>query len=518
MKKNKFIKIFLLTLTLTFFTLTCFAAEFDGESNLSLQNNDDYDGYIVTLKSDVSLSSINLMSPELADVVLTESELCDALDEAFDEISTVIPELGIIKVENEEMLSYLEQCGVVEKSEPNIYLYLQGYDYSQNADFSNQWGHTAVKSNYAWNAGIFGTDVKVAVIDSGVYPNADIVENLLTGYNYVDGNEETSDIVGHGTFVAGIIAAQCNDINTVGLAHRAKIVPLKITDGSEVGLSKVIQAIREAVDKFDCDVLNLSFGTSTNSESLYSAVTYAVSKGAVVVAAAGNYGVTDFIYPASYDNVISVGNVKRSGSGYAISSTSQHNEKVDIAAPGTDVYSLKNEESGSKAWTGTSFSCPYVSAAAALVKSIAPETNCSTFKYVLKRSADASYKTAEQDDEYWGAGLLDVKALLKLFLKDNGNFYVSSPDKQTDKKNTSIYITNLTEKEAKLGNMVLFTDETENGAARLKSVKWIPVTLGADKSLEISFNAYGMFGNVKYTMLTDSLKPLFKCLKTVKVD
>lgn len=523
--KNKIIKILVTAFSVLLFMFT-------GVSSQEVQSAD-YDGYLVTLKSGADLSAVSLMSPEMADVVLSAEELCEVLDNAFNEVTSSIPEFGVVRVEDKETLEYLEQCGLVEKSEPNVYYYLQGYDYSKNTFFAKQWGHTAINSSYAWQTGTFGSGVRVAVIDSGVYPNVDIIDNLVSGRNYIaDSNGKldssaTSDEQGHGTFVAGIIAASCNNRGTVGLAHKATIVPFKVTNGKTLTLENASKAITDAVKDFDCDVLNLSFGSPTPSDVLYTAVSYAVSNGAIVVAAAGNGfsesdGTTNYtglVYPASYDNVISVSNVAQADDGYTVSSSSQHNEKVNVAAPGSSVCSLSNSESGARIGSGTSYACPYVAAAAAIVKSVSPETTFRDFNLGLKMTSDKSYVTDKQGTEYWGYGLLDVKALLKLFLADkDADFYVSSPDKQSDKNNTSIYITNLKSEQRKIGNIAMFTQTEENGVLRLGNIKWIPVTLGADQSTEISFNANGMSGNVKYTFISDNLRPLFKSVKSVSVD
>lgn len=494
-------------------------------------------GYIVTLvsKTETVESDGALFSEGVPGNLLGE-DVVEFVDENVCNTTSLIPEIGMIKVEDEETLQQLIDAGLVEYYEPNIMMELFGYDYAANPYFSSQWGHKAINSDYAWNAGIFGKDVRVAVIDSGVYPHNDLLHCLAEGKNYAreivtdeNGKEievcdptDTVDDLGHGTFVSGIIAAQSNNIATVGLAHRATIVPLKVCQGDSVNMSYAIQAMKDAVDIYDCDVINMSLGTTTNSSALQSAVSYVISKGAIVVAAAGNYRDTFYLYPASIDTVVSVGNAEKSGSTYIIRSTSQHNDRVDIAAPGTSVYSLNTTNSGVVIKTGTSFACPYVAAAAALAKCIMPEIKQAQFEIALKKTANASYITETQDSTYWGAGMLDVKALLKYILNDKykeDGFYLSPPDEQIYGNNTSVYLTNLSStNEVNFGSVMLYNHFAKGSVNVLNSIKIIPAVLGADKSMEISFTSNGMLGQVKYTMLSDKMKPLIHPVRTVTVE
>ncbi len=517
------------------FSLYSHASRLLIESSLPVEHLDS--GYIVTVKSDFSFlqGQAHLFGESIIPSHYDSEQAVEFIAENIDSATPLISEIGMMKVDNKETLDELIGLGLVESYEPNIKLYLLGYDYSQNPNFSHQWGHTAVKSSYAWNAGVFGNGVRVAVIDSGVYPHNDLSHCLATGYNYIYNNTDTTDNVGHGTFVSGIISAGCNNIATVGLAHNATIVPLKVTDDKSFYLDITIQAIRDAVDIYDCDVINLSFGTTSNSTQLQSAISYAVSKGALVVAAAGNgveYKVTDeygnvtstydyecYIYPAAYDIVISVGNVQKTSESYIIRSTSTHNDRLDIASPGTLVYSLSNTANGYTTDSGTSYACPYVSAAAALAKSLNPTLTQAAFNIILKKTADSSYITENQDSDYWGYGLLDVEKMVKFILSDMyDQLYISPVDTGYGGKSTSVYITNLTNTSVNFGNIILYNHTLNTyGKSVLDKVKVIPVNLGIDESLEIPFTSLGMFGKVKYTMLSDKLKPLFPEVRTVTV-
>ncbi len=505
--------------------LTAFVFAYDETQNAVIEDMDSQSGrYIVTLKSNVSDSKgdIRLFGEASLFDDMTDEELTKYVDENMDSATALIPEINMIRIGDEQTLKTLIDAGVVEKYEPDHIMYLMGYDYTKNTYFSKQWSHNYINSSFAWDAGIFANEVRVAVIDSGVYPHNDLVNNLAEGYSYVDEDpNDHTDTYGHGTFVAGIIAAQCNDIGTVGLAHRATIVPLKVTNGKSLYMSDAIQAMRDAVDKFDCDVINMSLGTQTPSNQLQEAITYVIGKGAIIVAASGNSSDETYMYPASYDEVVSVANAEKTDETLGIRSTSTHNEKVDIAAPGTDVYSLGVQSATSVGYGGgTSYACPFVSAAAALTKGIMPEINQAQFQNVVKLTANPEYITETQGANYWGAGLLDVEELLKLVLKMKyGEFYLSSPDEQIFGNNTSIYITNLTAAKKDFGNIVLYNYVyNEAGVKRLNKFIRLPLVLKSYESKEISLTSLGMLGSVNYSMLSDKLKPLVVPVRSITVE
>lgn len=412
---KKIIVLLSMCLVLSF---ACFAVEFDG--------------YIVKIKED-SASLLSSAVAEFSDAALfgelDDEGVVELLSEEFDDVSQISKKLKYVKAEDEESLEKLMELGIVEGYEEDILMELFEYDYSLNPVYSQLYYLDFINAKAAWDMGITGKGVKVGVIDSGVSEHSDIVDNLLKGRNYdINGDEEdTTDTFSHGTGVAGVIAAACNNISTLGIAFEAKIVPLKVTyktssGGTVVSTSYAMKALEDAVDVFDCDVVNMSFGTDTYNRYLEDAVNYAMNNGVIVVAATGNYGnrtygggsvVNPPLYPAYYDGVIGVANAAKSGTTLRIKDSSTYHEKVTIAAPGTDLMLLKNSTSGEKVDSGTSFSSPMVAAAAALVKSVKPDIGQAEFKSLLTSTADASYITASGQNSYkWGAGLLDIEAML----------------------------------------------------------------------------------------------------------
>ncbi len=494
MQKNKLI---FFTLFLAFLlALTSFA--FEENSGSLMSESCESSGYIVKVRcSEASLCSEGTdCDADIAEYVLDE----------YESTSDIAAEHSYIKVDDEETLKELVEQGLVDYYEPDYLMYLCGYDYTLNPMFSNQWGHGYINSQFAWNAGVFGNGVRVGVIDSGVYPNNDIVNNLDVGYNFLTNTTDTTDNIYHGTAVAGIIAAQCNDMLTVGLAHRATIVPLKVTDDSSVKMSYVISAIYAGVDTYDCDVLNLSIGSSNNTTGLSDAVNYAITKGVIVVASAGNGNSTDYSYPASYDAVISVANAAKSGTSAVISSSSQRNDMVDVAAPGTSVCSLSNSASGACYVSGTSFSSPYVAAAAALCKGLYPDLTPTDFQKLVERSADSSYLTEDQGSHYWGAGMLDVEALMKEMFKAMGHtdYYVSAVDEQIYGDNTSVYFTNL------LSSDVTYTAFVTNKyGTMLNGLAVKSMALASNESFEISLTADALGSSLSVILLDEKMRPVF---------
>ena len=268
----------------------------------------------------------------------------------------------------------------------------------------HQWNLDMIGADAAFRNGRLGQGVRVGVLDSGVNPHPALAANLLPGHNYMEGAadpEDTEDSFGHGTRVAGLIAA-ANDSGYIGAAPGAGIVPLKITDGQTVKISAVCRAIYGAVDDYSCDVLNLSLGVTTDYRSLEEAVRYAEEHRVVVVSAIGNGGGRARYYPALYDTVIGVGSVDSSGMIYY---RSNHNEGVFVTAPGVDVRTTAST-GGYVTSTGTSFAVPQVTAAAAVLRGIDGTLTPGEIRELI--AGTACDRGAEGYDEYYGHGILNL--------------------------------------------------------------------------------------------------------------
>jgi type VII secretion-associated serine protease mycosin len=284
-----------------------------------------------------------------------------------------------------------------------------------NDPFYGSYQHylSTIRMSSAWNLQKSATGVIVAVVDTGVDTgHPDLVGRTVAGYNAVSPGSSTTDSIGHGTFVSGIIAANTN--NGVGMASvtwNGRVMPIKVFSGQTANDSDIVEGITWAVGH-GAKVINLSLGGPGDSNVLHDAIKNAVSKGVVVVAAAGNTGDNVPQYPAAFPEVISVGATDDNANLTDFSSWGEH---VDIAAPGFDVFSTfpRNSQCNPYCygwWSGTSFSAPQVAGVAALVKAKNPSWSPAQVINRLKSTArDAGPRGI---DPYYGWGVLDAYAAL----------------------------------------------------------------------------------------------------------
>lgn len=273
---------------------------------------------------------------------------------------------------------------------------------------THSWALELIHADSALQSGYTGQGVRVGVIDSGINPHPDLAENLVPGACYISDttvSSDTADNYGHGTKVAGLIAGHNADFNS-GAAPGVTLVPLKCTDGKAVKVSAICRAVYGGVDDYDCDILNLSLGVTRNYEALGEAISYAQSKGVLVVAAVGNSGNAAICYPAGFEGVLGVGAVDSSGTVY---SKSNRNETVFLSAPGVDVLTTYSS-GGYTTASGTSFAVPLVTAAAADLMSADPSLSAEMISSLLQSGAtdagDAGWDTA------YGYGIVDIEASL----------------------------------------------------------------------------------------------------------
>ena len=306
-------------------------------------------------------------------------------------------------VVSEEEMQRLEAAGLLEWYEPDSEMIL--LDEPPIPMYpDDKWDFELIGADAAFEGGYLGQNVRVGVIDSGINPHTDIADRLIEGHNYIDGGNQnnTADNYGHGTHVAGLIAGS-GENGYIGAAPEAEIVPLKVTDGKGVSTSTVCKAIYGGINNYHCDILNLSLGIyEDEKEALKEAVEYAEECGVVVVSAVGNNGSKAKLYPAAYDSVIGVGAVDSEGVWFY---HSNHNDSVFITAPGVNVYTI-GKYGGYDLKSGTSFSVPLVTAAAAVILSIDNTMTPQDIRMVLAGTAldkgDTGY------DEKYGFGLLNI--------------------------------------------------------------------------------------------------------------
>ena len=260
-----------------------------------------------------------------------------------------------------------------------------------------------------------GSGVRIAVLDTGIYPeHEDFADaDIEKGYNYLDDNTDTTDTNGHGTLISGIICAGSeNGIGIRGLADGVTIIPLKCFDGETTKISCVAEAIYDAADVYDCDIILMSWATDTDSETLHDAVSYAAAAGVFLVAPSGNAGGEEDLYPAAYDEVISAAalNIWNERASF-----SQANDGVTLCVPAVSIYGPGiSSEDEYVSESGTSYGSAIAAAAAALALSLDEDLTQDEFIQLI---SDTSEDLGEEgyDPEY-GYGLLNMEALLSVYL------------------------------------------------------------------------------------------------------
>ena len=319
--------------------------------------------------------------------------------------------------EIKEYIKYTEENGEISLDVPDAPEYPMLF--SNDEYYSQQWWLETVRMEEAWRYGAYGEEIKVAVIDSGCNSHIDIQNNLLEGYNYSGGNTDVTDtdtdsygrVRHHGTHVCGIIGAEANSTGIKGIAPKVKIVPIKCFSPS-TSAPNIAKAIYEAVDKYGCRVVNMSWGSTSSYTVIREAVEDALDLGAILVAAVGNDSGATKRYPAAYSGVIGVGAVNANK---GRPSFSNYNESVMIAAPGTNIKSLHSTNSY-KFLSGTSQATPIISGIAAMALSAKPDLTRDEFTELLTSTAE-DIGTAGYDTSF-GYGLVNAEELMNKLLMD----------------------------------------------------------------------------------------------------
>gem|GEM_PF-5349450 len=262
----------------------------------------------------------------------------------------------------------------------------------------------AVRLPEVWQGTTGDPATTIAIVDSGVTANAELGSRLLSGWDYVDGDADTTDPVGHGTSAALVAAAGGNDGRAgAGACWQCRVLPVRVldTDGSGY-LSHIAAGIVFAADR-GASVINLSLGASQRSLLVADAVRYALGRGAVVVAAAGNDGSYEPVYPAAEPGVLAV---VAADSFTSLHDWSQRGPWVDLAAPGCNLAAIDDAFDPDDVFCGTSSAAPLVSGAAALLRSSRPGAGRVAVANALLASGRAMPAEAA------GRGFLDAAAAM----------------------------------------------------------------------------------------------------------
>jgi thermitase len=297
--------------------------------------------------------------------------------------------------------------------------------------YNQLWAMPKISAPAAWDISR-GANIIVAVSDTGVdKTHPDLAGNLWNdgsghfGHDFSDNDTDPSDYHGHGTHVAGTIAAIGNNgLEVIGVAFNAKLMSVKIFPNAFN--SVCAQSIQYAATK-GARLINCSWGPATTSPvpadpTLKAAIDFAYNLGCYCVFAAGNNNIdTTLQFPANYANVITVASTNQ---GDAKSPFSNWGSSVDIAAPGEAIVSTKMG-GGHTTMSGTSMAAPHVTGAAALILSLAPQLSFANLRYFLMKSADP----IPTPPKPIGAGRLNCHKLVK-------------PAAQTYKRQTNVDTTN----------------------------------------------------------------------------
>lgn len=274
--------------------------------------------------------------------------------------------------------------------------------------YPSQWHLPKISAPGGWDLSIGSAGEAIAVIDSGVDPShPDLAGKLLHGYNFLDGNTDTHDVLGHGTAVAGTAGAMTDNYEGVaGVAWDNPIMPLVVLSSDNwASYYDIAQAITHAADQ-GVRVINISIGGSSSSYTLENAVTYAWKKGALVFACAHNYGTSTPYYPAACTYAVAVSATTSSDTK---ASFSNYGTWIDLAAPGTSILTT-NRGGGYGSWNGTSFSSPMAAGLAALIWSADPTLTNAQVLDIMTQNADDLGTSGF--DIYFGYGRINASASL----------------------------------------------------------------------------------------------------------
>jgi len=334
----------------------------------------------------------------------------------------VLTDSVIVKIYNEDGTSEYKKI-----MKDDYYLISKGE--SRNIEFIQPnyiryaCGKYNAKESLSWGKGSIGVqtlidklensneEIIVAVLDTGVDSNHEFLKDrMISGYNAIEDNFDTTDRDSHGTHVSGIIKDSTSS--------NIKIMPVKVLDdlgyGEDYSISK---GIYYAADH-GADVINMSLGGPGESPMQKEAIEYAIGKNVVVVVAAGNDSKnTKYFYPAGEEEVIVVSAVDNNDE-FAI--FSNYGESVDIAGPGVDINSsVPNNKYES--FNGTSMATPYVAGVAAMLKLEDVSRNNQQVEQILKNYTDDRGILGK--DDYFGMGIINFKE----YIEEKDKFAIISP-------------------------------------------------------------------------------------------
>ena len=352
-------------------------------------------------------------------------------------------------------IAELKKEGIIEYSEPVGRFKINGSP--RDSLFKRQWYFDKLKVLKAWEKTRGDSSIVIGVIDTGVdYTHPDLQGSLwqnaaekngvagidddgngyvddIIGWDFTDAprfadggdyQDEDNDPMdefgnGHGTQVAGLIAAQVNEIGIAGIAPAVRVMVLRAgTASGYLEEDDVARAILYAVDN-GARILNMSFGDEALSQLLRDVIHFAHEQGLVLVASAGNSGSDKLLYPAGLTETISVGATTVHD---YLAGFSTYGATLDLTAPGDSIISTAIG-GGYNVVNGTSFSAPITAAVSGLILSLHPSFKPEQVRNILKTSADDILYSGW--DFYTGAGRLNAEKALNV--QENGILEMQTP-------------------------------------------------------------------------------------------
>jgi subtilisin family serine protease len=303
--------------------------------------------------------------------------------------------LDVPEEQSQTILESLQRTGLFEYVERDYYAHTASVT-PNDPDYSSQWHLPQISAPAAWGVTTGSASIIVAVIDSGVDgTHPDLSSKVLPGWSFVGNNSNTSDVLGHGTAVAGTVAAASNNgVGVAGVSWNSMILPLVVVDSSDsASYSNMAAAIQYAADR-GAQVINLSVGGTSASSMLQNAVNYAWGKGAIIFAAAMNNSSSAPMYPAACTNVVAV---SATDTNDTLASFSDYGSWITLSAPGNNILTT-NSGGGYGWWYGTSFASPIAAGVAALALAVNPALTNSALLTLLEQNSDdlgpAGYDTS----------------------------------------------------------------------------------------------------------------------------
>lgn len=365
------------------------------------------------------------------------------------------------------MVEFVEENRLIEPSQtPNDPYYWK------------QWHLVKINGPDAWEISTGGGSVVIAVLDSGVDPShPDLAGKLLSGWNFYDNNDDTADVYGHGTIVAGAAAAIANNgVGVASVAWNCPILPIRVTDKNGYAYySTLSKGLIYAADR-GARVAVMSFQIFDGA-LLSSAAKYFVDKGGVVVAAAGNTGKYE-----SYNDNQYIVSVSATTSSDSLARFSSYGPYVDISAPGESIYTTF---SGGKyaSTSGTSLSAPVAAGVVALILSANPSLMPCQAERILEASAadlgGAGY------DVYYGWGRVDAYAALKM--ASNVSSSPPAPTPPPDTTPPSVRITYPRNGDTLSGSVVVAVDASDDSGVSKVELYRNGVLFGVDSDAPYEF-------------------------------